>query len=52
MTTAAGSGTPLLSADIGNSHTTVGLVDGGDVTHHWRVKTDERRTAEDVCRNE
>ena len=38
---------PLLCADIGNSHTTVGLVSSGDVTSHWRVATDERRTADE-----
>jgi type III pantothenate kinase len=37
----------LLAADIGNSHTTAGLVDRGDVRHHWRVKTDEGRTADE-----
>ena len=35
----------LLAADIGNSHTFVGLLDGDEVTAHWRVATDERRTA-------
>ena len=38
---------PLLCADIGNSHTTVGLVRRGEVSHHWRVKTDEGRTADE-----
>ncbi len=37
----------LLCADIGNSHTTLGLVDDGDVMDHWRVATDERRTADE-----
>ena len=37
----------LLCADIGNSHTTVGLLDGREVVHHWRVATDERRTADE-----
>ena len=37
----------LLCADIGNSRTTVGLVDDGEVTAHWRVATDERRTADE-----
>jgi type III pantothenate kinase len=39
--------TPLLCADIGNSHTTIGLLDDGDVVDHWRVATDERRTADE-----
>lgn len=37
----------LLCADIGNSHTTVGLVRDGEVVAHWRVATDERRTADE-----
>lgn len=37
----------LLCADIGNSHTVFGLVDGGLVVDHWRVATDERRTADE-----
>ncbi len=37
----------LLCADIGNSHTTVGLVSDGEVLDHWRVATDERRTADE-----
>ena len=37
----------LLCADIGNSHTTVGLVDDGAVVHHWRVSSDGRRTADE-----
>ncbi len=41
---AAGS---LLCADIGNSHTTLGLLDSAVVSHHWRVATDERRTADE-----
>lgn len=38
---------PLLAADVGNSHTTVGLVEDGEVTDHWRVSTDERRTSDE-----
>ncbi len=37
----------LLCADIGNSHTVLGLVDGGNVLDHWRVATEERRTADE-----
>jgi len=37
----------LLCADIGNSHTVLGLVDDGDVLDHWRVATDEHRTADE-----
>lgn len=37
----------LLCADIGNSHTTLGLLEDGTVLDHWRVATDERRTADE-----
>ena len=37
----------LLCADIGNSHTTLGLLDDGDVLDHWRVATLESRTADE-----
>jgi type III pantothenate kinase len=37
----------LLCADIGNSHTTIGLLEDGEVVDHWRVATDERRTADE-----
>lgn len=44
----------LLVADIGNSHTVLGLLapaddpgTGGTVTDHWRIATDERRTADE-----
>ena len=37
----------LLCADIGNSHTVIGLLDRGEVLDHWRVATDERRTADE-----
>ena len=37
----------LLCADIGNSHTVVGVVNEGNVLDHWRVATDEHRTADE-----
>ncbi|MGH3412459.1 MAG: type III pantothenate kinase [Marmoricola sp.] len=37
----------LLCADIGNSQTVIGLVRDGEVLDHWRVATDERRTADE-----
>ena len=37
----------LLCADIGNSHTTMGLLADGEVLEHWRVATDERRTSDE-----
>ena len=39
--------TTLLCADIGNSHTTLGVVADGGVLDHWRVSTEERRTADE-----
>jgi type III pantothenate kinase len=38
---------PLLCVDIGNSHTTLGLVSDGEVTAHWRVMTDDQRTSDE-----
>lgn len=38
---------PLLCADIGNSHTVLGLVSAGSVLADWRVATDERNTADE-----
>ena len=37
----------LLAADIGNSHTSLGLFEGDRVTADWRVATEERRTADE-----
>jgi type III pantothenate kinase len=37
----------LLCADIGNSHTTLGLLRDGEVRDHWRVATLETRTADE-----
>lgn len=37
----------LLAADIGNSDTVLGLLESGEVVAHWRVSTDERRTADE-----
>ncbi len=37
----------LLVADIGNRETALGLLDGLDVVAHWRVSTDEQRTADE-----
>jgi type III pantothenate kinase len=37
----------LLAADIGNSHTVLGLIDDGTVHAEWRVATDERRTSDE-----
>ena len=37
----------LLTVDIGNTHTCLGLLDAEVVTDHWRVATDARRTADE-----
>jgi type III pantothenate kinase len=37
----------LLAADIGNSHTFLGLLEGDQVVADWRVATDERRTSDE-----
>ncbi|MBZ5739247.1 type III pantothenate kinase [Nocardioides mangrovi] len=37
----------LLAADIGNSHTLLGLVVDGQVIADWRISTDERHTADE-----
>ena len=37
----------LLAADIGNSHTVLGLLDDGEVVADWRVATDDRRTSDE-----
>jgi type III pantothenate kinase len=37
----------LLAADIGNSHTVLGILEDGAVVADWRIATDERRTADD-----
>lgn len=42
-----GSQVSLLAVDIGNRDVTLGLLDGTEVRAHWRVATDERRTADE-----
>ena len=37
----------LVCIDVGNTHTVIGLLDGLEVKQHWRVSTDERRTADE-----
>jgi len=38
---------PLLAADIGNSHTVLGLITDGEVSADWRISTDDRRSADE-----
>ena len=39
----------LLTIDVGNTHTVLGLFDGEDIVEHWRVSTDPRRTADEMA---
>ncbi|MFE4973905.1 type III pantothenate kinase [Kitasatospora sp. NPDC056651] len=39
----------LLTIDVGNTQTTLGLFDGEDVAEHWRISTDPRRTADELA---
>ena len=37
----------LLTIDLGNTHTVLGLFEGDEIVEHWRVSTDPRRTADE-----
>ncbi|MCX4748286.1 type III pantothenate kinase [Kitasatospora sp. NBC_01287] len=39
----------LLTIDVGNTQTTLGLFDGEEVVDHWRISTDPRRTADELA---
>ncbi|HTZ44717.1 MAG TPA: type III pantothenate kinase [Jatrophihabitans sp.] len=38
----------LLAIDIGNTNTVLGVFDGEQMVHSWRVKTDARNTADEL----
>lgn len=38
----------LLTIDIGNTNTVLGVFEGDTVTHTWRIKTDARATADEL----
>lgn len=38
----------LLTIDVGNSHTVVGMFAGTELTHHWRVSTLPHQTPDEV----
>lgn len=38
----------ILAIDIGNTHTVLGLFDGGTLDGHWRVSTDASLTADEL----
>jgi type III pantothenate kinase len=37
----------LLAIDIGNTHTVVGLFEGDELRHRWRMASDARRTSDE-----
>ena len=38
----------LLAIDVGNTNTVIGLFEGHDLVHSWRVKSDARTTADEL----
>ena len=39
----------LLAIDIGNTNTVIGIFDGTELEHSWRIKTDARSTADELA---
>jgi len=39
----------LLVVDVGNTQTVIGLVEGGEVEHHWRIATVRHRTGDEIA---
>lgn len=39
----------LLAIDVGNTNTVLGLFEGDDLVHSWRIKTDPRATADEMA---
>lgn len=39
----------LLTLDVGNSQTVIGIFDGGELVEHWRVSTSPWRTADEYA---
>jgi type III pantothenate kinase len=39
----------LLTIDVGNTHTVIGLFEAEEVIEHWRINTDARRTADEIA---
>ena len=37
----------LVTMDVGNSHTVIGLYEGDRLTHHWRISTNPDRTTDE-----
>ena len=38
----------LLAIDVGNTHIVVGVYRGGDLLRNWRLKTDQKRTTDEI----
>ena len=38
----------LLTVDVGNTNTVLGIFDDKEMVHSWRVKTDPRSTADEL----
>jgi type III pantothenate kinase len=39
----------LLTIDVGNTQTVLGLFDGPELTHHWRIATNDERTSDELA---
>ncbi|MFI8325159.1 type III pantothenate kinase [Streptomyces sp. NPDC085529] len=39
----------LLTINVGNTHTVLGLFDGEEIVEHWRISTDPSRTADEMA---
>ncbi len=39
----------LLTIDVGNTQTVIGLFDGEALTHHWRISTNDERTSDEMA---
>ena len=39
----------LLTIDVGNTHTVLGLFEDKEIVEHWRIATDARRTADEIA---
>ncbi|TFH23685.1 MAG: type III pantothenate kinase [Myxococcales bacterium] len=38
---------PVMAIDVGNTHTVIGLIEGDELTRHWRIVTEPERTADE-----
>jgi len=39
----------LLTIDVGNTNTVLGVFDGDQIVEHWRINTDPDRTADEMA---